>query len=179
MDNYQQLLIALRRINMATDIGAKRLAKDTGLTTPQLLTMQAVSEAESLTVGEVAREIVLTLATTTSIVNGLERKGLLEKRRDVTDKRRVIVSPTAAGMKLIEEAPKTLQDLLARRFSNLEPWEQSFMLAGLQRVATMMDANDIDVAPILHTGAIEHAGKAFAGNPSEEIGSIANSTSML
>ena len=174
MDNYQQLLIALRRINMATDIGAKRLAKDSGLTTPQLLTMQAVSEAESLTVGEVARAIVLTLATTTSIVNGLERKCLLEKRRDVTDKRRVIVTLTAAGTKLIAEAPKTLQDLLARRFDNLEPWEQSFILAGLQRVATLMDANDIDVAPILHTGAIEHAGQVFVGSGHEEKDGIAD-----
>jgi DNA-binding MarR family transcriptional regulator len=177
MDNYQQLLIALRRINMATDIGAKRLAKDTGLTTPQLLTMQAVSEAASLTVGEVARAINLTLATTTSIVNGLERKGLLEKQRDLTDKRRVFVSPTAAGMRLIQEAPKTLQDLLARRFGSLEPWEQSFMLAGLQRVATLMDANEIDVAPMLHTGAIEQAGKAVVANGPEESGGIAGTRS--
>lgn len=173
MDNYQQLLIALRRINLATDIGAKRLAKDTGLTTPQLLTMQAVSEAASLTVGEVARAIALTLATTTSIVNGLERKGLLEKRRDLTDKRRVIVSPTATGARLIQEAPKTLQDLLARRFDNLEQWEQSLILAGLQRIASLMDANDIDVAPILHTGAIEQTGRGVAGNGSDENSGIA------
>lgn len=164
MDSYQQVLIALRRINKATDIGAKRLAKDTGLTTPQLLTLQAVSDATSLTVGEVAREINLTLATTTSIVNGLERKGLLEKHRDLTDKRRVIVSPTAAGTRLLQDAPKTLQDLLAQRFDSLEPWEQSFVLAALQRIAMLMDAADIDAAPLLHTGAIERAGEAVVGN---------------
>lgn len=175
MDNYQQLLIALRRINMATDIGAKRLAKDTGLTTPQLLTMQAVSDASALTVGEVARAINLTMATTTSIVSGLERKGLLEKRRDLTDKRRVIVTPTAAGTRLIQEAPKTLQDLLARRFGGLEPWEQSFVLAALQRVATLMDADDIDVAPILHTGVIERPGEAVVANARDVSGGIVGS----
>jgi len=169
MDSYQQLLIALRRINKATDIGAKRLAKDTGLTTPQLLTLQVVSDAASLTVGEVAREISLTLATTTSIVNGLERKGLLEKRRDLTDKRRVIVSPTAAGNRLIQDAPKTLQDLLARRFGSLETWEQSFVLAALQRVAMLMDATDIDAAPLLHTGVIERAGEVVVGNALNEV----------
>lgn len=159
MDSYQQVLIALRRINKATDLGAKRLAKDTGLSTPQLLTLQAVSDAASLTVGEVARAINLTLATTTSIVNGLERKGLLEKRRDLTDKRRVIVSATAAGTRLIQDAPNTLQDLFARRFESLETWEQSFLLAALQRVAMLVDATDIDAAPLLHTGAIEAAGE--------------------
>jgi DNA-binding MarR family transcriptional regulator len=163
MDSYQQLLIALRRISKATEIGAKRLAKDTGLTTPQLLTLQAVSDVASLTVGEVARAINLTLATTTSITNALERKGLLEKQRDLTDKRRVIVSLTVAGSRLIQDAPKTLQDLLAQRFTNLETWEQSFVLAALQRVAMMMDAGDIDAAPLLHTGAIERAGEAVVG----------------
>ena len=157
MDRYQELLIALRRIHKATDMGAKRLAKESGLTTPQLLVMQAISDATSLTVSDVAREINLTQATTTSIVNGLERKGLIEKRRDDVDKRRVIVSATAAGRKLIRDAPKTLQDLLERRFEGLEAWEQSFVLSALQRLASLMDAEDIDAAPLLHAGAIESA----------------------
>ena len=169
MDSYQQLLIALRRINKATDIGAKRLAKDTGLTTPQLHTLQAVSDATSLTVGEVARAINLTLATTTSIINGLERKGLLDKHRDVSDKRRVIVSSTIAGNKLIQDAPKTLQDLLERRFGELETWEQSFVLAALQRVAMLLDAADIDAAPLLHTGAIERIGDSSTGNAVDNV----------
>ena len=168
VDSYQQLLIALRRINKATDMGAKRLAKDTGLTTPQLLVMQAISDAASLAVGEVARAINLTVATTTSIVNGLERKGLLQKRRDSTDKRRVIVSPNMDGRRLIQEAPKTLQDLLAQRFNALETWEQSFVLAALQRVAALMDAADIDASPLLHTGAIER-GREVAGNAVDEV----------
>jgi MarR family transcriptional regulator, organic hydroperoxide resistance regulator len=134
--------------------------------------MQALSDAASLTVGEVARAINLTLATTTSIVNGLERKGLLEKRRDLTDKRRVVVSPTAAGTRLIQDAPKTRQDVLARRFGSLEPWEQSFVLAALQRVATLMDADDIDAAQLLHAGAFKHASKAVVGNAPDESGGI-------
>jgi DNA-binding MarR family transcriptional regulator len=163
VDTYHQLLIALRRINKATDMDAKRLAKTTGLTTPQLLVMQAISDAASLTVGEVARAINLTVATTTSIVNGLERKGLLVKRRDLTDKRRVIVSPNNDGTRLIQEAPKTLQDLLEQRFNTLESWEQTFVLSALQRVAALMDAADIDASPLLHTGAIDISAEV-AGN---------------
>ena len=127
MDNYQHLLVALRRINKATDLGAKRLAKATGLTTPQLMVMQSFGEAISLTVSDVAREINLTQATTTSIVNGLERRGFVYKRRDENDKRRVFVSPTPAGQTLINDAPKTLQDLLERKFEGLEEWEQSLI----------------------------------------------------
>lgn len=121
------------------------------------MVMQSFSDAVSLTVSDVAREINLTQATTTSIVNGLERRGFVDKRRDVTDKRRVIVSPTPAGQQLIIDAPKTLQDLLEREFEALEQWEQSFVIAGLQRVASLMNAHEMDAAPLLHPGAIEHA----------------------
>lgn len=177
MDNYQQLLIALRRINKATELGAKRLARETGLSPPQLRTLQVVSDATSLTVSEVARAINLTLATTTSITSGLERKGLLQKQRDMTDKRRVIVTLTDAGSRLLDDAPKTLQDQLAQRFSSLEAWEQSFMLAALQRVAVLMDAGDIDAAPMLHTGAIERAGEPAAGSPASSVENVRGSHS--
>lgn len=165
MNNYDQLLVALRRINKATDMSAKRLAKDSGLTTPQLLVMQSISSASLMTVGDIAREINLTQATTTSIVNGLERKDLLEKRRDEIDKRRVIVTPTTAGRQLLQRAPTTLQALLEPKFNALEPWEQSFVVAALQRLATLMDAEDIDAAPLLHTGAIEREGGTATGDP--------------
>ena len=80
---------------------------------------------------------------------------MLEKRRDLRDKRRVIVSATLAGARLIQEAPKTMHELLARRFESLETWEQSFVVAALQRVALLMDA-----APLLRTGAIERVGES-------------------
>lgn len=124
---------------------------------PQLLVMQSFSEAVSLNVTDIAREINLTQATTTSIVNGLERKGLVQKRRDAADKRRVIVSPTTAGQQLIVDAPRTLQDVLEREFQNLEQWEQSYIVAAMQRVANLMNAEGIDAAPVLHPGAIEPA----------------------
>ena len=162
LDHYQHLLVALRRINKATDLGAKRLAKATGLTTPQLMVMQSFSDAVSLTVSDVAREINLTQATTTSIVNGLERRGFVHKRRDATDKRRVIVSRTPAGQQLIIDAPKTLQDLLEREFEALEQWEQSFVVAALQRLASLMNAGEIDAAPVLHPGAIEQVDDSSA-----------------
>ena len=170
MNNYQQLLIALRRINKATDRGAKRLAKDTGLTTPQLLVMQVIGDSISMTVSEVAAEINLTQATTTSIVNGLERKELIEKRRDTSDKRRVIVSATSRGRKLIEDAPKSLQDLLQRRFEALEDWERSSIVASLQRLAALMDAEEIDAAPFLHQGAIEYSDNASVASDDSKVG---------
>ncbi|KOO11230.1 MarR family transcriptional regulator, partial [Vibrio xuii] len=36
----------------------------------------------------------------------------------------------------------------------LEEWEQSLLLSSVQRISTMMNAEDIDVAPVLEIGSI-------------------------
>ncbi|MDF5571199.1 MarR family transcriptional regulator, partial [Vibrio parahaemolyticus] len=43
------------------------------------------------------------------------------------------------------------------RFQKLEEWEQSLLLSSVQRISTMMNAEDIDVAPMLELGSITKA----------------------
>ena len=62
-------------------------------------------------------------------------------------------TPTAKGLRLLESAPSPLQDRFRSEFSKLEEWEQTQMLASLQRIAAMMDAEQLDAAPVLTTGA--------------------------
>jgi hypothetical protein len=50
------------------------------------------------------------------------------------------------------QAPKPLQDRFVDRFTKLESWEQHHIVAALERVATMMDAEDLDAAPLLLSG---------------------------
>ena len=157
MDTYKEFLVALRRIVQAADMDAKRLAKATGFTTPQHLVMRAVLDAETLTVGAIAREINLSQATATSIVGGLVRRGVLIKSRDSSDGRKVIVSLTDAGRMLMADAPEGIQFILGRRFDELQQWERSSLMASMQRVASLMDAESIDAGALLHTGPVERA----------------------
>ena len=68
------------------------------------------------------------------------------------DRRRVIVTLTEKGEELGASAPKPLQDSFVDRFVRLESWEQHQIVAALERVATMMDAEELDAAPILLSG---------------------------
>jgi hypothetical protein len=47
-----------------------------------------------------------------------------------------------------------LQEHFNERFQKLQDWEQSQLIASLQRIAQMMDAADISVAPLLTAGLI-------------------------
>lgn len=157
MAKHDEVLIALRQIIRATDLYSRKLSKVAGLTAPQLLILQAIDSQGEMTMGDIANEVSVSQATVTTILDRLEKRELIERKRGERDKRRVYASLTYAGRDIMERAPTPLQEEFMARFSQLEDWEQSLILSSLQRVAAMMNAGDIDASPVLDLGAIDRA----------------------
>lgn len=157
MARHEDVLISLRQIIRATDLYSRKLSKVSGLTSPQLLIMQAIGAKGEITMGDLANEVSLSQATVTTILDRLEKRQLIERKRGETDKRRVYATLTNDGAGIIEQAPTPLQEEFIARFDRLEDWEQSLILSSLQRVAAMMNAEDIDASPVLDLGAIDRA----------------------
>ncbi|MBL6715364.1 MAG: hypothetical protein RLZZ174_932 [Pseudomonadota bacterium] len=153
----QDVLIALRRIMRATELYSKQLSKTAGLTSPQLLILAAIQRMGDVTIGTIAREVRLSQATVTTILDRLERRGLIYRERSTIDKRKVHAHLTAAGETALSTAPTPLQQSFIARYEGLADWEQSMILAALQRVADMMDAGDLDASPLLHLGTLDPA----------------------
>lgn len=168
MDNYQDVLIALRRVIRATDLHSKYLVKTAGLTASQVLLLQAIQDKGVVTSGQLAKEISLSQATVTTILDRLESRDLVWRERSTQDKRKVFVHLTDKGRQTLDQAPTPLQAHFIRQFSQLQQWEQTAIISSLQRVAQMMDAADIDASPVLDVGLldrVEHGddGAAIAG----------------
>ena len=149
-----EVLVALRRIVQAIDQHSSRLGKDFGLTTPQLLVLQTVANTKERPIRAISAEVNLSQATVTSIVDRLERRGLLERQRSGIDRRQVFLVITEAGEDLLAKAPKPLQENFLRRFEGLREWEQHQVVFVLKQVAEMMGARHIDAAPLLDTGDV-------------------------
>ena len=82
-----------------------------GLTYPQYLTMLALWSGAPLTVGDIGARLHLDTGTLTPLLKRLERAGLVERRRDPGDERRVIIEPTAAGWALREQVTEVPYEL--------------------------------------------------------------------
>jgi DNA-binding MarR family transcriptional regulator len=149
MKKYEELLISLRKVIRAIDIFSKKLNKDTGLTSPQLLVLQQIVLQEDVMVKDIAQRINLSSATVTSILDRLEPRGLVVRQRSTVDKRKVGLRVTPEGLAAINGAPTPLQEHFIKRFETLADWEQTQLVATMQRIASMMDAQDIDAAPLL------------------------------
>ena len=75
-----------------------------GLTYPQYLAMLVLWEAEPQSVGELGTKLGLDSGTLTPLLKRLENMGLLERRRDPSDERRVTIRLTQKGRELRTDA---------------------------------------------------------------------------
>ena len=154
MEKHQQLLIALRKVIRAIGLHSKQLNKTSGLTTPQLLIMLEIDKTSGINSSQVAKNVNLSAATVTNILDRLENKGLVSRVRSTQDKRKVSLYLTENGKALLLNAPQALQEHFIENFANLAQWEQSQLLSSMERLAGMMDANEIDAAPLLELNAM-------------------------
>ncbi len=154
VNNYEQVLVALRRVIRATDLHSKRLSKHAGLTGPQLLIMRSIRDLGEVTIGTIAEKVSLSQATVTTILDRLEHRKLVYRVRSTQDKRKVHAHLTEDGADILARAPQPLQEDFIKKFQSLHEWEQTMIIASLQRVANMMDADDIDASPVLDVGPV-------------------------
>lgn len=153
-DRAKHAVTVLRQILRATESYDRRVTRATGLTSSQLLLMQVLSDRGALSAGALAAQLGVAQATMTSLLHRLEDKGLIERRRGETDRRQVWLSLTGAGQATLDRAPEGLQVKFGTRFSSLAEWEQSMLVAALERVVTMLDAEDVDASAILTVGEL-------------------------
>jgi len=151
----EDALIALRQIQRRTEQASKKLAAQAGLTPSQLLVMQILSERGETSAGEVSNLTQLKHATISSLVDKLVSRGLLARRRCDEDRRRVWLTLQPEGHNAITSAPDLLQETFQLRFETLPDWHQSMLVSSLERITALLDAEDLDAAPILDVGALD------------------------
>lgn len=155
MEKPQEVVTALRRIIRATDMRSKQLARESGLTPPQFMILSTIDRLGAVAISRIAKEVNLTQATITSVLDRLEQKGLVRRLRSEQDKRIVHATLTEEGERMVKAAPTLLQNEFSTKFSVLDEWEQNFIISALQRVAHLMEAESIDASPFLDIGDID------------------------
>ena len=151
----ENILLNVRKIMRAIDMHSSYLARRYGLTSPQLICLKKLSEIKESTPGRLAKEVNLSHATVTGIINRLEKKALLQRARSTDDGRSFIIKLTDKGISMIKSSPSMLQDKFMHELSKLAAWEKTMILSSLQRVTSILDVESIEAAPVLTTGPVE------------------------
>jgi len=93
-------------------------------------------EAEGpLSMTRLAQVMDVSDASTTGIIDRMEKRGLVERRHDTTDRRKVLVYPTDAGIELFRAMAQHRRDMLARVLEELDEAEMSHLLIGFRAIS--------------------------------------------
>jgi len=151
----EDLIVAsIRRVVRAVALHSRHLVEAHGITAPQLAALAAAQRLGDVPIGALARAVHLSQPTVSGVLDRLESRGFVRRERSERDRRNVRVTVTQKGERLLRESPSLLQDRFREELSRLEGWERYWLLSALQRVATMMDAEAIEAAPVLEADPI-------------------------
>jgi len=153
VDAADAVLRTIRQIVRKISEHSKSLYREVGLTVPQLMCLKAIRElekvSEEVTVVMVAKELQLSAATVSRLIDRLVRAELVVRERRAKDRRKACLSLTETGLDRVESLPVPLQERFVQRLSGLPPQERSALLQSLRRIAQLMDATELDAAPML------------------------------
>ena len=99
-----QLCFALYAASLAMTKAYKPLLAPLGLTYPQYLVMLVLWERDGITVSQLGGRLALDSGTLTPLLKRLAALGLLQRLRDASDERRVLLRLTAPGRALKAQA---------------------------------------------------------------------------
>ena len=100
------------------------LQKDYGLTESQIGVMEALFHLGPLTQGELCRKILRSGSNVTTVVDNLERNGLVRRERGEDDRRIQVVHLTDTGRSLLDRALPAHVERITELMNTLDPDEQ-------------------------------------------------------
>lgn len=107
-------------------------------------------EAEGpLSMRRLAEVMDVSDASATGIVDRMEKRGLVERRHDSTDRRVVLVHPTEAGARVFSEMADHRRQMLSKVLAELSGEEMAALLVGMRAIhsARRRLLEDADVPP--------------------------------
>jgi DNA-binding MarR family transcriptional regulator len=93
-----------------------------------------------LPAGEISARMHITSGTMTTVLDTLERKGLIERLTDPDDRRRVLIEITAEAQRVLDRMLPEVQQVSAAIMSNLDNEQNEQLLASLAAVREALAA---------------------------------------
>ena len=156
---YIEILVKIRKIVRSINLESKRIEKEFGISIPQLLVLQFLSEQKefSATPSEIKDYINLNASTVSGIIKRLEKKGLVARLPNPVDRRASYITVTLKGSKLLSKSPTTLQEKLSVKLKKLGAAEIDELNRNIELLIKIMDVEEVDAAPLIINNEIPEA----------------------
>lgn len=136
---YQRPGFLLRRAHQLSVGLFERYCKQFDLTPPQYGVLSVLSYTEQLDQVSLSKALGHDKVTTLHIVRGMEAKGLVRKTETRSGRRRVFISISEEGRKLLQTAAPSAASAYAHLLSPLAEKEQVMLIDMLERICAELE----------------------------------------
>jgi DNA-binding MarR family transcriptional regulator len=122
----------MKQLELAVRSRLDDLFRPIGLTALQYTALTVLERRPDLSAAELARSSFVTTQTMADMVTSLQARGLIERHRDPTDRRRLVLALTAEGWRLLSKYRVEVSDLEAQMVSGLTAEEAVALRRSIQ-----------------------------------------------
>src|ERR1700758_5258063 len=105
------LLYLLKQVELAARARLDDIVRPVGLTALQYTALTVLERHDDMTSARLARNSFVTAQSMADMIAILESRGLIERRRDASDRRRLLVALTPAGRALLDHCREAVAEL--------------------------------------------------------------------
>ena len=131
------LLYLVKQVELAIRAHLDALLRPAGLTALQYTALTVLERHPDISSAQLARNSFVTAQSMADMVTALEGRGMIERHRDRTDRRRLVVALTAAGQEILDRYRDQVATLEAEMVAGLSVRD----VAGLRRSLHACHAN--------------------------------------
>jgi DNA-binding MarR family transcriptional regulator len=142
--SIRQILDALRRIVRQLRLSASEAERAAGISGAQLFVLQALAHESASSLNELAERTLTDQSSVSVVVRRLVDRKLVARKASRDDARRVELSLTAAGQRLLARCPEPTQARLFEGLRRLAPAELASLTTGLQALVREMGIEDAE-----------------------------------
>jgi len=135
-----EVAVNLARTQMALLAGIERPPREAhGLSASAFQTLAILDDAgEPLPGHVIAQRLLVSSASMTSLVDTLERRGLVERRPHPTDRRKVLIHLTDDAQRIVDQQLPAIHAVIAQAISTLAESDREHLLTSLTTIRTQL-----------------------------------------
>ena len=145
-DHTKDIIYSIRRLMQAGELYTKELNKKYNVSAAQVNCILTLNEYGPLPPSQIAKYMMVNSSTVTGIIDRLEQKGFVERKRISQDRRIITIQLTQTGKKLAENAPPPIQQKIIDGLKKLTPHEIDQIVDSLKSLTGMLDVQDLEVS---------------------------------
>jgi len=142
----RSIIQQLRIVYRAMQEHSRWVERQCGVSAAQLWALWEMHSQPGMRVSELSRSLSLHQSTTSNMLDKLEKKGLIERRRGGPDQRVVKVYLTAGGADIVKQAPQPAQGTISDALLRLPDERLAELDQGLQAMVSAMVIKDSEAA---------------------------------